>query len=56
MKSTQPFTLESDMEIVSRTFDSTIRERPGVGIGRASLATMSGFAGPSLGWIGLAAT
>jgi serine/threonine-protein kinase RsbW len=54
MKSTQPFTLEIDMETVSRTLDSTIESIEAAEFAALELARRSGFAGPSLDRIGLA--
>jgi serine/threonine-protein kinase RsbW len=54
MKSTQPFKLETDMETVSRTFDSTIAGIEGSEFAALELAKRSGFTGPSLDRIGLA--
>jgi serine/threonine-protein kinase RsbW len=54
MKSTQPFTLEIDMETVSRTLDSTIASIEAAEAAALELARRSGFAVPSLDRIGLA--
>jgi serine/threonine-protein kinase RsbW len=54
MKSTQPFTLEIDMETVSRTLDSTIASIDESEFAVLELARSSGFTGPSLDRIGLA--
>ena len=54
MKSTEPFRLESDMETVSRTLDSTIASIEASEFAALELARRSGFTGPSLDRIGLA--
>jgi anti-sigma regulatory factor (Ser/Thr protein kinase) len=54
MKSTRPFTLEIDMETVSRTLDSTIASIEASEFAALELARRSGFTGPSLDRIGLA--
>ena len=54
MKSTEPFTLEINMETVSRTLDSTIASIEASEFAALELAGRSGFAGAALDRIGLA--
>jgi len=54
MNSTQPFTLDIEMETVSRTLDSTIASIDVSESAALELARRSGFTGPSLDRIGLA--
>ena len=54
MESTRPFTLEIDMETVSRTLDSTIASVEASEFAALEFARRSGFTGPSLDRIGLA--
>ena len=54
MKSTERFTLELDMETVSRTLDSTIASIEASEFAALELARRSGFTGLSLDRIGLA--
>jgi hypothetical protein len=54
VKSTEPFTLEIDMETVNQELDSTLASIEESEFAALELARRSGFTGPSLDRIGLA--